>query len=174
VSITTSVEPADFEKDDVDFGICRMVPNDPNLRSELFALEELCLVVSPSLHDRFGPYSLPDYLSKTTWLIADTRPDMWRSWLEGMNLPDASSPEVQHFEQLNMAIQAAVAGLGVTVVPRLFVADDLKAGHLKALANQAVVSSQRYYLVYPEAKAHLPTVKALRDWLFEEIQSQKA
>jgi LysR family transcriptional regulator, glycine cleavage system transcriptional activator len=169
VSITTAIDPPDFDKEEIDVGICRGATRDPSVRAELFAQEELVLVGRPSLLAERRATSL-EWLRNLTWLVADTRPDAWQSWLEGMGVADLVPQNTIHFEQLNMALQAAVAGLGITVAPRLFVADDLAAGHLAAMIDKSILSAQKYYLVYPEAKADLPSLQAFRAWLLEEVE----
>ncbi|MEK9939859.1 MAG: LysR substrate-binding domain-containing protein, partial [Methylotenera sp.] len=103
VSISTSMEPPDFEKDGVDIGITRMPSRIPSIRSELFALEELVLVGNRSIMEPLIQKGGLDSLADHTWLVADSRPDTWQSWLEAMGLAELQAKSVLHFEQLNMA-----------------------------------------------------------------------
>jgi LysR family glycine cleavage system transcriptional activator len=72
------------------------------------------------------------------------------------------------FEQFAMVAQAAVAGLGVAIVPRFLIEEELRSGALVIPVDRPVRGPEGYYLVYPEAKASLPAVIAFRDWLLGE------
>ena len=69
-----------------------------------------------------------------------------------------------------MVIQAAIAGIGVAVLPRFLVEDEVAAGRLTIPFDVAVRSDHAYYLVHPEEKSELPAVRAFRDWLLAEAR----
>ena len=73
------------------------------------------------------------------------------------------------FEQFAMVSQAAVAGLGLAIVPRFLVEEELRSGALVIPVDRSLVGQEGYYLVYPEEKANLPAVTAFRDWLLAEV-----
>jgi LysR family glycine cleavage system transcriptional activator len=72
------------------------------------------------------------------------------------------------FEQFAMVSQAAVAGLGLAIVPRFLIEEELRSGALVVPVDRPVSGSEGYYLVYPETRAQLPAVVAFRDWLLGE------
>lgn len=67
-----------------------------------------------------------------------------------------------------MIAQAAVSGLGAALLPRFLIEGELASGALVALSTDVLTSSEAYYLVYPEARAQTPLVKAFRDWLLAQ------
>jgi LysR family glycine cleavage system transcriptional activator len=75
------------------------------------------------------------------------------------------------FEHFSMVIQAAIAGLGVAVLPRFLVEDEIAAGRLTIPFDMPVRSNHAYYLVHPEEKSDLPALRAFRDWLLAEVSA---
>ncbi len=59
-----------------------------------------------------------------------------------------------------MIAQAAVSHLGAALLPRFLIEQELAAGSLVELSDLVLTSTDAYYLVYPEARAQSPLVKA--------------
>jgi LysR family glycine cleavage system transcriptional activator len=107
-------------------------------------------------------------LSSQTLLQHATRPHAWQEWLAAAGARDVNPLKGPRFEHFQMVIQAAVAGLGVAIMPRFLIEDELAAGELVIPFDRPVRSTQAYYLVYPEEKKSLPALKAFRDWLLAQ------
>ena len=73
-------------------------------------------------------------------------------------------------------MEAAIAGQGVALTGAVLAAGDLRTGRLvqpfPSSTGQATVFS--YYLVYPEARADEPKVRAFRDWVLSEVAAENA
>ena len=65
--------------------------------------------------------------------------------------------------------QAALAGLGVVYLPTFLVGDDVRAGRLRALLTSHTRIQTSLYAVYPESRHISPKVRAMLDWLVEEL-----
>jgi DNA-binding transcriptional LysR family regulator len=65
--------------------------------------------------------------------------------------------------------QAALAGLGLVYLPTFVLGDDLRAGRLRALLTQHTHVQTSLYAVYPESRHLSPKVRAMLDWLVEEL-----
>ena len=65
--------------------------------------------------------------------------------------------------------QAALAGLGLVYLPTFVVGDDLRAGGLRALLTDCTRVQTSLYAVYPESRHISPKVRAMLDWLVEEL-----
>ena len=72
-----------------------------------------------------------------------------------------------------MVIQAAIAGLGLALLPRFLIQDELASGRLVVAIDRPVKSAHAYYLVHPENKADLQRVTAFRDWLLGQCAAQR-
>ncbi|WPB58974.1 LysR substrate-binding domain-containing protein [Xylophilus sp. GOD-11R] len=93
---------------------------------------ESVAVYSPDLARRIG-HRAWDCLFDIGLLHLESRPDAWSRFLEDcqQNRPEARLGH--RFELFSMVIQAAVAGLGIALVPRLMVEESLASGALREL-----------------------------------------
>lgn len=123
--------------------------------------EVMVVVCSPETADRLAePHELRDHVL----LRHSTRPGAWPQWLAAAGLPDLD-PGGPSFEHFFMVIQAAVAGLGVALLPRFLVEDELRSGALVMPLSASTIYDGGYYLICPRGRAELPKVRAFRDWL---------
>ncbi|MNT90813.1 DNA-binding transcriptional activator GcvA [compost metagenome] len=65
-------------------------------------------------------------------------------------------------------IQAVRAGIGIGLVPRILVVDELANSELISL-DLPFASQRSYYLVYPPRNEMLPSLVAFRTWLLTQI-----
>jgi LysR family glycine cleavage system transcriptional activator len=113
--------------------------------------------------------STPDALGSYVLLQNTTRPHAWVEWLEAASVENVNGLRGPKFQHMAMIIEAAAAGLGVALVPRMLVANELAAGRLVVLCDRPLRSRNAYFLVYPDENQNHPLVRAFRDWLSEEI-----
>lgn len=171
IRFATRLRPFDFAREGLDAAIHFGDAHWPGATLHRLMGEVLVPVAAPGLVLREGLHSPAD-LHRATLLIQATRPRAWPEWFAAQDLaPVADQPSIS-FEQFAMVLQATVAELGVAMVPRLLVADELARGELMVLAGRPVTSTQGYFLVYPTEKANLPPLAAFRDWLLERIDSE--
>lgn len=64
-----------------------------------------------------------------------------------------------------MIAQAAVAGLGVALVPRFLVEEELKSGRLEILFDLPLSTDKAYFIVYHEQRAGSSLVRAFTRWI---------
>ncbi len=167
INFTTRLVPFDFSREPIDAAIHFGDPVWPGAILHRLMGEEVVPVAAPALVARIGLASPADML-RAPLLQQSTRPRAWASWLEQQGLPPERALMGPRFEQFAMVSQAAVAGLGLAIVPRFLVEEELRAGSLVIPFDRPVTGSGGYYLVYPEARAEWPAVIAFRDWLLEE------
>jgi LysR family glycine cleavage system transcriptional activator len=167
INFASKLVPFDFGREPLDAAIHFGAPVWPGARLHRLMGEEIVPVASPALVARFG-LSDPADLLKVPLLQQSTRPRAWASWLERQGLPPQRALMGPRFEQFAMVAQAAVAGLGLAIVPRFLVEEELRSGALVIPVDRPVTGEEGYYLVYPVEKAGLPTVTAFRDWLLAE------
>ena len=100
--------------------------------------------------------------------------DLWRpEYRNRVAIPGIDTSHGVHFSHANLAIDAAVDGLGVIVsVPALAQAE-LAAGRLMLPFARQVPSDYAYYIVCDPVQASRPVIVAFRNWLLDEAgQSQ--
>jgi len=172
VRIDASTNLVDFERENVDIGIRYGSGSYPGLESELLFEIEVFPVCSPRLckgkHGLRTPADLKWHtLLHTEWRARGEEPD-WRMWLLAAGVPDVDWTRGPQFNDVTVAIQAAIEGQGVALGRGALVAADLKAGRLVRPFRLSVAGRFRYYLVYPAAALKRPKVAAFRDWLLQE------
>lgn len=103
-------------------------------------------------------------LGRLPLLQQTTRPDAWRRWFAQAGVEVDGDLQGPRYELFSMSIAAAVQGLGVALVPEMFVADELAQGRLVQPAPLAFDSDRSYYLVVPEDDAP-PALLEFGAWL---------
>jgi DNA-binding transcriptional LysR family regulator len=125
--------------------------------------ERLIPVCSPALLPRPGSIDVAA-LGRLPLLQQTTRPDAWRRWFVQAGVEVAGDLQGPRYELFSMSIEAAARGLGVALVPEMFVTDELASGRLARPVDAAYDSDRAYYLVIPEGLSSA-ALQAFGDWL---------
>ncbi|HEX4570746.1 MAG TPA: transcriptional regulator GcvA [Dongiaceae bacterium] len=165
LNLVSSDGPLDFGTQKIDVAIRFGHGSWPDAIAEPLMSEEVVVVCSPALMS--GAYPLSDYaaLRHHPLMVHTTRPDAWNHWFRSVDVVPANlqwGPSLEHFF---MVIQAAVAGLGVALLPRFLIEDEIRRGVLVTPFPVRVTGPGAYYVVSPKAKAELPRVRAFRRWI---------
>lgn len=166
LNLSTEVLPFDFNSRQVDAAIHFGEPDWPGAAMVRLMGEEVMPVCSKAMLQHV--HRIED-LGRVTLLQHTTRPQAWQDWFShvGVGCPNALSGP--RFEQLAMVIQAAVAGLGIALMPKFLVEMEIALGQLHVPFPLTVKSPQSYYLTYPEKNASKPSVIKFRDWILAEL-----
>ena len=120
------------------------------------------VVVTNSRLLRTNPRDLPR-------LAARTRPDDWPLVAAALGWPDI--PSVLTFETRALAVQAAISGMGATVVDRNLVADMLDDGMLAEIApDPPLRGAEGHWFVALPDRLRIRQVRQFRDWLVNEAK----
>lgn len=84
---------------------------------------------------------------------------------------DMSGPR---FELFSMLAEAAIHGMGVALIPRFLLEDELRRGVLVQAVSHQYLNERSYYLIYPEGKAGNPALTAFRLWLGRQAGAYSA
>ena len=147
----------------------------PGAHLERLMDEQVIVVCAP---EQLGPeLARPEDLLSRTLLQLQSRPEAWPEWLAEQGVDpaagDASGRRGPRFENHLMVIQAAMAGLGVALLPTFLVRVELDEGRLATPFPDRVVRTPRaYWLAYPERSAELPALVAFRAWLRERLVAE--
>ncbi|WP_406855867.1 transcriptional regulator GcvA [Alsobacter sp. KACC 23698] len=167
IDFATRIRPFDFRQEPLDAAIHFGDPTWPGAAMHRLMGEVIVPVASPDLIARVGLKEPADVL-RAPLLQQSTRPRAWAEWLERQGLAPAQALLGPSFEQFAMVAQAAVAGLGMAIVPRMLVEEELRSGALAVPFDRPIDSRQGYWLVYPEEKRDRPPIVAFRDWLLAQ------
>ena len=168
VHIETRTRPFLFTDSEFDAalysGTAEQVSNWAGTRAIKLMSEDVLPVCSPTLlGDRLR--LLPEDIAQLPLLQQSTRPYGWRQWFDAMGVATPSALSGPRFELFSMTAAAATCGLGVALVPRLLVEDELARGVLVVACDRALHGERAYCLVLPERGEERPAVGTFTAWL---------
>ncbi|HEX7982536.1 MAG TPA: LysR substrate-binding domain-containing protein [Duganella sp.] len=110
---------------------------------------------------------------KYTLLQQSTRPYGWRDWFASRGMQVDGDMAGPRYELYSMAAEAALQGMGVALIPRLLVEDELRRGALIQVARHDYLSDRNYYLIYPEHNADNAALGVFRAWMEEQAREYR-
>jgi LysR family transcriptional regulator, glycine cleavage system transcriptional activator len=157
-----------FDRADLDGSILFGQGHWPGAEATYLTGREVMLIAPPAPKSK-PLLRKPQDISKFTLLQHATVPQAWAHWCEAhgvKNINPLSGPQLDQFHSL---IRAVMAGMGLALVPRCLVQDDVNSGLVSAPLDDGYTDDSGYYLVYPEAKANLVPLTHFRQWLQETL-----
>lgn len=140
---------------------------EPNLVTRRFGPAPGLIVVHPELLETYGPLAEPEDLAKIPVMGFGSADRKLRWLLIGANgeTRDVSLTARLTTDDFNVLRNAALAGLGATMLPREFCIEDIHTGRLAiALQNWSTpVATQQ--AVYVSRRGMVPAVRAFLDFL---------
>ena len=168
LSFSRHLEPTDGIPAGVDAAIRYGTDGWPGVVSEYIAGREFVLIAARSLVQERHRIAQPADLIGHTLLHHEGAPAAWRQWASQHDVAETHTVAGPRFAQYASLIQAAVNGLGIGLVPRILVQDELAEGVLVMPCGAPVRVDQGHYLCYRPDRLTLPGFAAFRSWLLEE------
>ena len=97
-------------------------------------------------------------------------PHVWQEFFQAFGIEPRQPPKVLRYEFMSTLIHSAVAGMGLALVPRVFVQNELARGQLVNLFAATVASRCGYYFAFAERKRNDPALATLWAWLLAQAQ----
>lgn len=166
-------KPFNFDNEQLDAAIHYGNNDWPDVLFDPLIGEEITLACSPGYLAKNPPLAKPQDLAHHVLLQSTRRPNMWRDWLQGKDAEGINVWGGLRFEAFYMIMQAAVAGLGVALLPRLLIQEDVHLRRLVIPMPENFVSRNAYCLVYPKSKRNNPKLHAFRTWILSEAVMAK-
>jgi LysR family transcriptional regulator, glycine cleavage system transcriptional activator len=165
--IRAAVDFAEMIAADVDATIAYGRGDWQGLVVDRIVAERLVPLCSPALRDGTPPLRSPEDLARHTLIHTETKLVTWPMWLEAAAITDADAHRGPRFNRSDLALEAAVAGLGVALDNPLFAKPHLDRGTLVIPfdPSPALQDLGGYYFVCRREKAALPKVEAFRRWI---------
>jgi DNA-binding transcriptional LysR family regulator len=91
----------------------------------------------------------PAQLAHCRLLHLSARHDAWQRWFVTAGVDNPQAMVGARYELFSMLVEAARAGMGVALVPRFLVQQEISSGNLVMPCELPLPSDNAYYLVYP-------------------------
>lgn len=167
VNLTTRLGPFDFQFDQVDAAIHFGEADWPGAELQRLMGETVVPACSPELRQRLR-IERPEDLLKAPLLHLTSRPDSWERWFRTMGI-ETKDTYGMLIDQFATAAQAAMAGVGVALLPTFLIETELARGDLVTAVDGpmtgAMTSTGHYYLAWPAKRTTYPPLQAFRAWL---------
>lgn len=172
VNLSTRLAPFDFSREHFDAAIHHGTADWPGAKVDFLMHESVVPACSRGLKSQFK-LSRAEHLLQVPLIHIVSRPDAWQSWLrtEGVAFDEVQGMLVDQFA---VAAQAAVAGLGVALLPTFLIEAELARGELVAAVKRPLQSSGAYYLASPSEREGYPPLEAFRQWMRAETERLSA
>lgn len=164
INLATRLVPFSFENEPFDAAIHYGSANWPGAAAHLLMAEETIPVCSPRYKAEHRIRKPSDW-STAVLLHQTSRGDAWTEWFQLAGIKAAHALRGPRFEQFTMITQAAICHLGVALLPKLLIEEELASGKLVMLVNRPMRSENSYYLVVPESKTSALLTAAFAQWI---------
>lgn len=128
--------------------------------------ESWFVVATPSLQKQLNLQTLEE-IALTEKITTFGYHEKWQDWFDVQKFKGKINEPTLQFENSQLAIEAALNGLGILFVRSLLVENELKEGLLVKLSNVALSSKSYHYLLCQPANVHKKVVKDFKQWLIE-------
>lgn len=166
--LNTTSRVVDLARENVDCGIRHGSGDWPGLISYRLFQPSLKPVCSPALLSGENPLRTPADLAHHTLLHAFDSPDEWQLWLRAAGVEEIDVNHGLRFDNSDLAMKAAISGVGVAIRRTPMLDDDLERGILIEPFDITLDSQCAYHFIVPEATVDQPKIQAFRGWLLNE------
>jgi len=176
VRVSANLEKVDLRSGEADVGVRFGSGDYPTHRADRLFAESIVPMCGPDYLGDEHPLQavrhatlLHDEMTK----LDPTFPT-WREWLKAAGIEGIDADKGPRFNNTELAMQAAIDGLGMVLGRSRLSARDLAAGRLVAPFSLSLKLSPFFWLVYPEEVAEQPKIKAFRDWMLAQVELENA
>lgn len=169
VNFSTRILPFDFSVEPFDAAIHYGAPTWSGAVAHHLLDEDTVAVCSPK-YEAAERIRKPADLKRAVLLHQSTRTEAWAEWFADVGIEQTQPLRGPRFELFGMIAQAAIHGIGVALLPRLLIEDELRAGKLVALFSHSIRSAHSYFIVVPEHKPAIPLTTAFVQWIAREAR----
>ncbi|MDX5321477.1 MAG: LysR family transcriptional regulator [Bacteroidota bacterium] len=163
-----------LEKNEIDFGLVSMLPEDLQLVSQPLLSNKLCLVGHPDLIHQGEELPWKEVLASHPFLFREpgsgTRIQTER-WLKLHHIVLPKRMELSTNEAVKQAVKA---GLGISIMPIIGIIDELKRKEIKIIEAPGLPMLSEWQLVHLKGKKLMPASLALIQYLQKNTDGIKA
>lgn len=173
VSLFLSASPmhSNFALGQADLDIRYGLPQWPDLVVQPIFKENILPLASPALAAQFRPQT-PAQLLRMPLIQSTVSVVQWADWLGARGVKQAPERFALRFDRAQLALDAAVQGLGVALESTTIGASHLAEGRLVPLFDPDwAVTVQGHYVVYPARHGKRPEVERFVSWLHAQAEA---
>ncbi len=111
---------------------------------------------------------VPADVLQFTLLHHVTEPQAWFTWCESHGVSGPNLLSGPRMDQVSSQVRAVISGMGLALVPRCLVEEELASGAVDAAPFPVFMQQTGYYFCCPQGKAQLPALRLFRGWLLEQ------
>lgn len=165
VKVIATSELLDFRKKNIDLGIFYGHPNMPGYVIRPLLSERVLPMCSPAFKEKATGLKTPADLPNYTLIHTELNLVTWRLWLTERNIAIDEELRGVSLDPSELAIEAAVRGVGIVLESDLLACKELEKGTLVPAFDHTESEVVSYYLAFSEEDADLPKVAAFCDWI---------
>jgi len=166
LNIDTSPRQLDLPLDGVDLSVRTGRANWQTGRAELLFNERLLPVTTGEYLAKLTRTGRVDWSSTTLLRLSSVEQD-WNAWAACAKVELNAADEI-YFDTMQLACEAAAAGLGVAMGRLPLVQSELASNRLVPVVEPAVRIESGYWLVSAQGQEPRTAVTTFRNWLMEE------
>ena len=170
------VHSYDFTRPELDCAILFGDGHWPGAHAHYFTGNDVALI-APRSNVADWTLQTPRDVLQHALLRHVTVPDAWLRWSQTQGVAGIEDPLAgPQFDQFQTMIRAVMAGMGVALVPRCLVHDEISAGLVREpLAGHPLQggyqSTLGYWFCYPEGRMQLHALQCFQQWLLQNTEA---
>lgn len=131
----------------------------------------LIAACSPSLKAFLGEPTARQLATdpSVTLIVSRSHPDSWDAWFRAAGVERTAAQRILNLDNTAAVALAAERGLGVALLPMPTGGAWLRSGALQAITGEALVTGERYFLVYRPEDAQRAEMLALSEWALRQF-----
>jgi LysR family glycine cleavage system transcriptional activator len=169
INFSTRTAQFDFSVEPFDAAIHYGSTNWPGAVAHHLMDEDTVPVCSPA-YEVAHRIKKPSDLRQAVLLHQSTRTDAWAEWFEIIGVEHGQPRRGPRYEQFAMIAQAAACGLGVALLPKILIEEELASDRLSILFAHSIRSASSYYVVVPEDKVPSQLATDFVHWIVKEAR----
>ncbi|MES2613203.1 MAG: LysR substrate-binding domain-containing protein [Pseudomonadota bacterium] len=159
------VHSYNFERPELDCAILFGDGHWPGAHAHYLTGQDVALI-APRTRVADWAIDSPRDVARHTLLRHVTVPEAWLRWSETHAVQGLNPLAGPQFDQFQSMIRAVMAGMGLALVPRCLVQDEITSGLVREpLPGCGYQSEVGYWFCYPEGRNQLQTLQQFRQWL---------
>ncbi|WP_025135385.1 LysR substrate-binding domain-containing protein [Achromobacter sp. DH1f] len=143
----------------------------PGWQADYVIGREMVVICSPArlaARRASGLWDRPIDLLGEPLLYHSNGPDNWARWFDAAGVQRDAITLASGFEQVSILVRAVMADMGIAVLQRCLVQDDLQAGHVVSpFPDLRIAIARGYHLCAPPQRRDHYALACFRDWLLD-------